>query len=121
MATTCPGGGYYPGARSGEKSDVVALSDSCSTLCEFRLCFSDERLIPCAVDATPNVVVRAPFAVAHPDHRPFGSLVLMYGRERLTLKCQPVGAPCFPCATDEQCFSGGRCIDGHCVTTALCQ
>jgi hypothetical protein len=122
MATTCPGAGWYPGIAGDTKTEVNTPSDPCSALCEFRLCLStDGRLLPCAPGETPDVAIRAPRPAAHPGHRPFGSLVLKHERERLTLKCEPVGAPCFPCATAAECFTGASCSDGACRATALCQ
>ena len=124
LATTCPGPGYPPTiVASGETFTVVAVSDPCSSLCEFRLCLVDEALVPCTLDAVPDVTVRAPFLVAQgrstSRRLPF---VLKYGdRQHLTLKCQPVGAPCLGCNAADDCFTGGACVDGRCRTTALCQ
>jgi hypothetical protein len=105
--------------------DVETFSDTCSTLCEFHLCLGSDPnrpdLQPCPNSAVPDVVVRAPHYAAMPSRRRPGSLVLKLRGKRAVLKCHPVGAPCVPCANDAECFSGGQCVDGACITTALCQ
>jgi len=78
-------------------------------LCEFRLCLVDDALVPCASGATPGVTIRAPALVAQGRHAsrrlPF---VLKYGNgQHLTLKCQPVGAPCLGCNAADDCFTAG--------------
>jgi hypothetical protein len=122
-ATTCPGDGYYTSIAAGdEKFSVIALSDPCSRLCEFRLCYSGDELLPCAPDAVPDIAVRAPVILAHGHTGRQLPLVLKYGhRQHVTLKCQLVGAPCRSCSADDDCFTGGACVDGRCETTALCQ
>jgi hypothetical protein len=122
LTTTCPSPGYYPGAvlSDRKKEGLVAYSDPCSGLCEFRLCEVDATLVPCAADGVPGIVVRAPYLLASDGSEP--PFVLKYGRrQRLALTCRPVGAPCWSCDTPDVCFTGGACVDGFCQTTALCQ
>ena len=125
LTTTCPGPGYVPGAALSDKKKegVIAYSDPCSGLCEFRLCLVDEKLVPCT---EPGIIVRAPFltpmAPFHEGPPRLPRFVLKHGRRQsLPLTCFPVGAPCWPCDTAEDCFTGGACVDGSCRTTALCQ
>lgn len=103
--------------------NFLALADTCSELCEFHLCIPTPtrgdtpwKFNACALDAIPPVLVRASREVARQRH-----LRVKLGRARAELYCVGPGAACFPCTHDDECFSGGRCDQGHCVTTALCR
>ena len=84
------------------------------------MCLVGEKLGLCETDVEPDIVVRAPYYIPTASKPP--RFVLEYGRrDRVALTCRPVDAPCWPCDTADDCFTGGACVDGRCRTTALCQ